>query len=84
MNDNDDESTPDLLKDDNIKLDQYLKFVGMVQTGGEAKLLIQEGEVTVNGKIETRRGRKLVAGDRVSLFGEIYTVEMEGSRTPPA
>lgn len=73
-----DDTIPDgTIKSDSIKLDQFLKFVSMVQTGGEAKLLIQEGEVTVNGKIETRRGRKLVAGDRVSLFGETYTVEME-------
>ena len=60
---------------DIIKLDQFLKFMGVVQTGGEAKLLIQDGMVKVNGSIETRRGRKLVVGDRVSVLGESYQVE---------
>ncbi len=60
---------------DTIKLDQFLKLKGIVQTGGEAKLLIQSGEVRVNGKTETRRGRKLVEGDRVSALGETFKVE---------
>jgi ribosome-associated protein len=55
-----------------IKLDQFLKWIGVVQTGGEAKQLIREGEVEVNGRMELRRGRKLVEGDRVSVSGEIY------------
>lgn len=59
-----------------IKLDQFLKFVGVVQTGGEAKLLIQDEQVKVNGSIETRRGRKLVQGDRVSTLGETYHVDL--------
>lgn len=59
-----------------IKLDQFLKWQGVVQTGGEAKLAIQEGEVLVNGEIETRRGRKLVSGDRVSVAGISYEVEL--------
>jgi ribosome-associated protein len=59
-----------------IKLDQFLKLVGVVQTGGEAKLLIQGGEVHVNGAIETRRGRKLVEGDRISILGETFTVQL--------
>lgn len=58
-----------------IKLDQFLKWAGAAQTGGEAKLLIQSGEVTVNGAIETRRGRKLLAGDRVTVMGENFTVQ---------
>ncbi|MEQ8752469.1 MAG: RNA-binding S4 domain-containing protein [Coleofasciculus sp. G1-WW12-02] len=57
-----------------IKLDQFLKWVGIASTGGEAKLMIQEGDVTVNGIIETRRGRKLVEGDLVSVQGETYKV----------
>ena len=60
---------------DLIKLDQFLKLVGIVQTGGQAKMLIQAGEVTVNGAVETRRGRKLVKGDRVSTMGETFNVE---------
>jgi ribosome-associated protein len=59
-----------------IKLDQFLKLVGVVQTGGEAKLLIQGGEVRVNGATETRRGRKLVEGDRISTRGETFTVQL--------
>ncbi|MGB8702730.1 MAG: RNA-binding S4 domain-containing protein [Thermosynechococcaceae cyanobacterium] len=58
-----------------MKLDQFLKFQGVVTTGGQAKLLIQDGFVLVNGQPETRRGRKLVAGDRVTAMGQTYTVE---------
>jgi ribosome-associated protein len=61
-----------------MKLDQYLKFKGVVATGGQAKLLIQDGLVKVNGQTETRRGRKLVEGDHVMAIGEKFTVE-----TPP-
>ncbi len=57
-----------------IKLSQFLKLTGAVQTGGQAKLLIQCGEVTVNGDVETRRGRKLIPGDRVAVCGETYQV----------
>ena len=57
-----------------IKLDQFMKWVGVVQTGGEAKLLIQDGQVKVNGKVETRRGRQLVEGDRVRVLGESFVV----------
>jgi ribosome-associated protein len=63
--------------DRTIKLDQFLKWVGAAQTGGEAKLLIQDGEVVVNGTTETRRGRKLIAGDRVTVQGETYQVELD-------
>jgi ribosome-associated protein len=51
------------------KLDQYLKYQGLVATGGEAKLRVQRGDVRVNGLIETRRGRQLSVGDTVSLDG---------------
>jgi ribosome-associated protein len=54
---------------DTIQLDQFLKFKGVVQTGGEAKLLIQSGEVRLNGQIETRRSKKLAQGDRVTTMG---------------
>lgn len=64
------------ISNDIIKLDQFLKWVGAVQTGGEAKLLIQSGEVRVNGDVETRRGRKLFAGDRVRVMGEVYKVDL--------
>ncbi|GAB4137583.1 MAG: RNA-binding S4 domain-containing protein [Cyanobacteria bacterium J069] len=60
-----------------IKLDQFLKWVNAVPTGGEAKVLIQIGEVSVNGEVETRRGRKLIEGDRVSVAGEEFLVSLE-------
>ncbi|NJN81353.1 MAG: S4 domain-containing protein YaaA [Caldilineaceae bacterium] len=59
-----------------IKLDQFLKLARVVQTGGEAKFLIQSGEVTVNGVEETRRGRKLYHGDLVMIEGEEMLVMM--------
>jgi len=46
-----------------ITLDQFLKRIGVVGSGGQAKLAIQDGYVTVNGQLETRRGRKLSPGD---------------------
>ena len=57
-----------------IQLDQFLKYVGAVATGGEAKRWIQEGDVEVNGKVEVRRRRKLVAGDVVTLATDTYEV----------
>lgn len=52
-----------------MKLDQFLKYHGLVATGGEAKLRVQRGDVRVNGTIELRRGRQLVRGDAVLLDG---------------
>ena len=52
-----------------LKLDQFLKYQGLVGTGGEAKLRIQRGDVQVNGSIETRRGRQLALGDAVTING---------------
>lgn len=50
-----------------ICLDQFLKLSWVVETGGHAKIVIQNGEVKVNGEVETRRRRKLVVGDVVEL-----------------
>ncbi len=50
-----------------MRLDQFLKWMGWVATGGEAKLRIQRGDVFVNGDLEQRRGRQLKAGDRVQM-----------------
>ncbi len=58
-----------------IKLDSFLKLCDAVSTGGEAKLLINNEEVKVNGEIETRRGKKLHPGDQVEVHGRTYTVE---------
>ncbi len=60
-----------------IKLDGFLKVVGATSTGGQAKILIQSGQVRVNGELETRRRRKLVDGDRVSVNGEIFRVHLD-------
>lgn len=57
-----------------IKLDALLKFSGLAYTGGEAKILIQEGQVLVNGEVCTMRGKKIRSGDTVSLEGEEVTV----------
>jgi ribosome-associated protein len=57
-----------------IKLDQFLKFVGVAATGGQAKLMIIDGLVQVNGEVETRRGRKLVASDQVIVDGRTFNV----------
>ena len=62
---------------DYIKLDSFLKGVNVVGSGGEAKIIISEGEVSVNGETETRRGRKLYPGDRVTLGDHEFTVERE-------
>tara|TARA_B100001250_G_scaffold384840_1_gene380053 strand:+ start:664 stop:852 length:189 start_codon:yes stop_codon:yes gene_type:complete len=55
-----------------MKLDQFLKFHGLVGTGGEAKIVISEGSVRVNGFEERRRGRKLVDGDCISFADVEY------------
>lgn len=59
-----------------IKLDQFLKLAQVVQSGGEAKRLIQSGFVMVNDEAETRRGRKLYNGDWVDVEGEKMQVIM--------
>lgn len=60
-----------------IKLDQFLKWQGIAQTGGEAKIIIKQGMVEVNGKEEVRRGRKLVTGDCVTVAGTTHRVELQ-------
>lgn len=58
-----------------IRLDALLKFAGAVETGGEAKLAIQNKEVTVNGLMCDMRGKKVRPGDRVAFNGRIFFVE---------
>ena len=57
-----------------IKLDSLLKFAAVVGTGGEAKYVISEGMVSVNGKVCTMRGKKLRSGDKVSFQGLDFEV----------
>ncbi len=62
------------INDDFIKLGQLLKLAGMVSSGVEAKIVIQNGEVTVNGEIDTRRGKKIYPQDIVEYKGQQVTV----------
>ena len=61
-------------EDEFIKLGQLLKKAGMVSSGVEAKVVIQDGEVLVNGEVETRRGKKIYDGDEVTFDGETVRV----------
>ncbi|KGG12406.1 RNA-binding S4 domain-containing protein [Prochlorococcus sp. MIT 0601] len=64
-----------------MKLDQFLKWKTFVESGGQAKHLINSGLVFVNGNKETRRGRKLIHGDLIS-FGNIQHIFSEGDTKP--
>lgn len=61
-----------------ITLGQALKAADLVGTGGEAKLLVQSGEVLVNGEVETRRGRRLAEGDVIEVGEERVEIGSEG------
>ncbi|MBR3824082.1 MAG: RNA-binding S4 domain-containing protein [Lachnospiraceae bacterium] len=63
------------LREDYIKLGQALKAAGLVENGVDAKFVIQDGLVKVNGSIETQRGKKLIAGDVVEFDGELIKIE---------
>ncbi len=62
------------LRGEHITLDALLKATGLAGSGGAAKLVIAGGQVRVNDEVETRRGRKLRAGDRVQLGQQLVTV----------
>jgi ribosome-associated protein len=57
------------IRTETIRLDQFLKWTGAVETGGEAKMLIADGAVRVDGQLETRRGRTLLRGSLVEIEG---------------
>ena len=61
-----------LINSDFIKLDQFLKWATVVNSGIEAKFLIEAGKVLVNEEIEQRRGRKLFPGDRVQVSNQVF------------
>ncbi|HZK49918.1 MAG TPA: RNA-binding S4 domain-containing protein [Thermoleophilia bacterium] len=69
---------------DGITLGQFLKFAGVVGTGGHAKVLIEDGEVRVNGEVEQHRGRKLRSGDVVAALGREIAVAHRESSGPAA
>ena len=58
-----------------IKLDQFLKWLAVVDSGSQAKQVILDGEVKVNDEVETRRGRKIYPEYKVEIFDRIYVVE---------
>jgi ribosome-associated protein len=60
-----------------IELSQLLKFGGLTGTGGEAKRMIMEGQVFLNGRVETQKGKKIYAGDRVRFGRETIVVQVE-------
>ena len=62
------------IKDEFIKLGQALKLAGLVDSGVEAKIVIQDGLVKVNGQVETRRGKKLVNQDEVCFEGNSFMI----------
>ena len=64
------------IREEPIRLGQLLKLAGVAGTGGEARELVQEGAVRVNGEVETRRGRQLRAGDVVEALGERLRVNV--------
>ncbi len=63
------------IRDDFIKLGQALKLARLVESGVEAKEVIQDGLVKINGVIDTRRGKKLVADDEVSFDGNSFVIK---------
>jgi ribosome-associated protein len=62
------------IRDETIRLGQLLKLAGLADSGAEARALVQEGAVSVNGELDTRRGRQLRRGDVVSACGETIRV----------
>jgi len=62
------------IRGDMIRLGQFLKLADVMESGGESKELIADGEVSVNGEVDTRRGRQLFRGDVVEALGETLKV----------
>ena len=63
------------IKDEYIKLGHALKLAGLVGSGVDAKFVIQDGQVKVNGEVDTRRGKKLYSGDNFEFEGTLVTVK---------
>ncbi len=68
-------SEPLKIKEEFIRLDSALKLASIVSTGGHAKIVIQEGEVTVNGEVCTMRGKKLREGDTFCFEGQSFVIK---------
>ena len=65
------------IKDEFIRLDSALKYAGLVGTGGQAKIIIQEGLIKVNDNICTQRGKKLHSGDKIEFEKKIFVIKNE-------
>ena len=65
------------IRDESIRLGQLLKLASLIEVGGDAKVVLADGLVRVNGEVETRRGRQLRAGDEVELGGQSVRVVTE-------
>ena len=63
------------IRNDYITLGQFFKLTDFIQSGGEAKAALQELEITVNGVVENRRGRKLYSGDQVVIEGHAFLIQ---------
>ena len=66
-----------------VELYKILKFEGLTTTGGEAKLLIGDGQITVNGDVETRRRRKMLSGDIIGFRGEEILLTLGAADSDP-
>lgn len=60
-----------------VELYKILKFEGLAENGGSAKLIVSEGHVKVNGEVETRKRRKIVSGDSIEFQGETLEIKLE-------
>lgn len=68
---------------EHIELQQVLKLADIVRTGGEAKRMIQGGEVKVNGEVETRRRKKIYPGDTIEVAGQEFQVGSDSDEEAP-
>jgi len=78
------EAEPVTIETEFIRLDAFLKYANIVSTGGQAKLLIQDGQVKVNGETEYQRGKKLRPGDVVAFGQKRYLVAAAPREEPNA
>ena len=65
-----------------VELYKILKFEGMVASGGEAKLVIADGLVLVNGQVDTRKRRKIISGDTIEFDGDVILIQAEKGHAP--
>ena len=72
-----DNSIPVAITTEFIKLQDAMKYANIVYSGGEAKALIQEGAVAVNGEVCTMRGKKLYPGDKFEFDGQVYLITVQ-------